>query len=711
MGIRSLFQPQPTLTPGQVSRGLRWMTVDGAATMGFGSITGSGILAAFALLLGANNLQIGILAALPFMTMPLQVVTVAVVERFRRRKMIAIPVWLAAEAVWIPIALIPVFMDIPSGEAVSLLLGFIALRGMLTAVQAAAWNSWLRDLVPQQVLGAVFATRLRYATMAAMAFGLGAAFFVDYWKDRSESPDQAIGYTIVILAGALILGFASPVARLFIPEPLMQQPTGPRRSLVSMLLEPFRDPEFRPLLRFQFMWHLALNLATPFFAVYLLQRLGLPLSAVIGFTVLSQAFYLLFLRVWGPMADRYGSKSVLSVSASLYLVVILGWTFTTLPERYFLTIPLLIVLHALAGSAAAGVTLTTGTIGMKLAPEGKATSYLAATSIVASLGAGIGPLIGGHFADYFSVRTLALDFLWTDPDGTTTLPALSLTGFDFLFGITFILGLITLGGLTVLRERGAVSREVVVEALMAPMQRVSRPMSTVPGLSYLTQFPYSYLRHVPGIDVAIGVTGYQAAEAARAATTAASRGQSTAAQLVEAVESSISELWHAGARVQHDAALVARRAVHAGAEVEPLIAELARHTMRGVLHGRHDVAGDLHRLTRGALEGIVQGLQSAPDFEPEEIFWASGYGAAQGAIEAGGDAAAAAGAAVEAAAELASEVGIEPGRAAAVTGRGAIRAAEQLSADRSAEVERAVSDAQARHGAGNGSSDSAGRRS
>ena len=523
MGFGKFFRPESSLTKKQVNRGLRWLTVESAATMGFGSITGSGILASFALLLGANNLQIGVLAALPFMTVPVQILTVALVERFRRRKLIAIPVWFAAETVWIPIALIPIFMDVPSGQAVSLLLGFIALRGMLSAVQAAAWNSWVRDLVPQKILGAVFAERLKYATVAAMAFGLGAAFFVDYWKGQSEGSDQIIGYTIVILVGVLLLGFTSPLARLFIPEPKMLQPTETRTSILATLLEPFRDQEFRPLLRFQFMWQLALNLATPFFAVYLLQRLGMPLSAVIGFTVLSQVFNLLFLRVWGPMADRYGSKSVLSVSASLYLIVILGWTFTTLPERYFLTLPLLIILHALAGAAASGVTITTGTIGMKLAPEGKATAYLAATSIAASFGAGIGPLIGGRFADYFMVRTLSLDFLWAGPNGTTTLPALSLTGFDFLFGITFVLGLITLSGLAALREHGAVDREVVVEALMAPIQRMSRPMSTVPGLSYLAQFPYSYLRNVPGIDVAIGVTGYQAAEAARAPTAETNR--------------------------------------------------------------------------------------------------------------------------------------------------------------------------------------------
>ncbi len=51
------------------------------------------------------------------------------------------------------------------------------------------------------------------------------------------------------------------------------------------------------------MWNFALNLAVPFFAVYMLTRLGLSLPTVIGFTMLSQITNVLFARVWGAMAD------------------------------------------------------------------------------------------------------------------------------------------------------------------------------------------------------------------------------------------------------------------------------------------------------------------------------------------------------------------------------------------------------------------------
>ena len=96
--------------------------------MGFGSIAGSGFLAAYALILGASNFQIGILAALPFLAQPTQIFMVALVERLRMRKALAVTTWALALSVWIPIALIPFLMDVPGALSVSALLGLVALQ-------------------------------------------------------------------------------------------------------------------------------------------------------------------------------------------------------------------------------------------------------------------------------------------------------------------------------------------------------------------------------------------------------------------------------------------------------------------------------------------------------------------------------------------------------------------------------------------------------
>ena len=83
----AFLQPKPTLSEDEVRSGLRALTLQGTAMMGFEAVASGGFLAAYALSLGASNSQIGVLAALPFIMQPLQIAGISLVERVRKRKL------------------------------------------------------------------------------------------------------------------------------------------------------------------------------------------------------------------------------------------------------------------------------------------------------------------------------------------------------------------------------------------------------------------------------------------------------------------------------------------------------------------------------------------------------------------------------------------------------------------------------------------------
>ena len=642
--------------------------------MGFGSIAGSGFLAAYALLMGANNFQIGVLAALPFLVQPTQILVITLVERLKTRKLIAVSTWAISQAIWIPTALIPVFMEIPSALSVSALLGLVAIRSLLAAACNAGYNSWLRDLVPSNVMGGFFSRRLTLATVASIVFGLGASFFVDFWNTQNPGDAGVYGYTIAILAGAIFIGMASPVFMALVPEPLMQTPIGGRTSMKDSLMMPLRDKNFRQLMNFLFFRGFTANLAIPFFAVYMLDRLGLSLTAVIALTVVSQLTNILFLRVWGPMADRLGSKAVLSVCTSLLLLVILGWTFTTLPDRYFLTIPLLVILHVFAGIAIAGINIATGVIGMKLAPADNAAPYLAGASLATNLGAGLAPLIGGRFADFFSVRTFSVSVGWIDPTRTVDLPALHLTGYDFLFVVAFALGIAAMNTLTTIREEGEVDREAVMDELLAGSTDMTRAVSSVPGLRFAAQFPYSYLRHVPGMDVAVGVTAYQLASSTRAAVVAAGRGGASAENIARTVSSAV------------------RNTTEPVAGLGDAGAEVALHAARGVLHAAGDAEENIETLARGALLGPTRALSRTVE-SPLYALGGAAQGIVRGAHEAGADLRRAVVATLDSAREASYRLDLSEREAMESAAESALEEAQEIGPEAVAEVRQAISSA------------------
>jgi hypothetical protein len=63
-----------------------------------------------------------------------------------------------------------------------------------------------------------------------------------------------------------------------------------------------------------------------FFMVYMLKRLGLSISFIIGLSIVSQMMNFLFLKIWGRYTDRFSNKSVLAISGPLFIASILAWT-------------------------------------------------------------------------------------------------------------------------------------------------------------------------------------------------------------------------------------------------------------------------------------------------------------------------------------------------------------------------------------------------
>lgn len=668
--LSSLFAPQPSISEPELKGGLRMMSLQSATSMGFASITTGGVMASYALTLGANNLQIGALAAIPFVMQLLQLPCVALVERVRRRKLIAVVTWFVAQGFWIPIGLIPVFLPVPGQTAIGLLLILMAIRAAFSAATNCCWNSWLKDLIPRQSLNSTMARRMIITTAVSAVVGLGGALFLDWWRDRF--PDAiADGYVWLLVTGAIFIGLASPIFMAQVPEPMMPPREGNQLSLREVVSIPLRDANFRRLARFLFVWTFASNLAIPFFAVYMLRRLDMSLTHVMLLTMLSQVSNLVLLRLWGPLADRFGSKAVLSLSISIYLIVFVGWAFTTLPERHAFTLPLLVALHVLIGVATAGVSFTTTTIGMKLAPPGNATPYLAVSSLAINIGTGLGPLVGGPLGDYFSQRTLSLTFNWVAPSQSIELPAFNVTGFDFLFLISFLLGLVATAFLSRVREEGEVTRELVMAELWEQTRAQFRTVSSAPRFGLLGEFPASIVRRIPGLDVAVGVTAYQLASMMQATVSAVGHGRRALSSLSEKVSDALSDL------------------IGSDTDIDTVASELSRHTIRGAIQAADTDPDECAQIATETVKGVCQSLKKTAA-SSSVVLYGAGYGAVQGAIEIHTSVRAAVSGAIAGARQVATHAGLAEAQAEAAVAQGVLSAVEAIAPDSLDSVEQDI---------------------
>jgi MFS family permease len=484
--LRMRLRPDSTVTPEDLERGKRALVKDAAWASMVGALYGGVILVGFALELGATPWHIGVLAAIPFLAQVAQLPAIALIERLRERKRIAVVAVSISRVIICLLALVALIPD--PRVALYTLLGAQVCITLFGSVGGCSINAWLHQLLAAKGLGALFSRRLFWSTVLASLGALAAGYAVQHWPGAERLHAYALSF-----AAAGIVGFISVYYLATVPEPVMQR-TGPPTPLLAMLRAPFFDPQFRRVITFMASWNFASNLAAPFVTVYLLKQLGYGIDTVTTLWIASQVANALTLYLWGRLSDRLSNKAILAVALPASLGCLIALPFAGIPEPHALTLPLLYFIHIVMGAASGGTALATGNLGLKLAPQGSGTSYLAAVGFAGAGAGGVAALAGGALADWFSARQLSLLVHWTAPGAAHEIIVMNFRHWEFLFGVSFLCGWYVLHALSRIQEGPEHSERVVVQEFLNEASRSIAQLSPSDGLRDVLLFPLGRLR-------------------------------------------------------------------------------------------------------------------------------------------------------------------------------------------------------------------------
>ncbi len=351
-------------------------------------LVGGTYLTAFALLLGADPLHIGLIASLPALANLLQIVGSYLVQRTGQRKRLTIIFSLFSRLAWLMILPLPWLVFGLEIQGIWILISLLAVSNIFGALAGAAWLSWLTDLVPSRLRGRFLSRRSMIAGVAGMTITLLAGHFLDIWNSIYTSPrDASLGIVILFSVG-VTAGLWSQVWLGRIPDYPLARAQKP--AFWGSLREPLRDTNFRAFLVFSFMWAAMVGLSSPFFAVHMITYLAIPFSIIAALSVVSGAFNILGLRIWGRMTDESGAKPFLRLCCLGAGILPLVWLLAR-PEAYLILWPL----HAVIGLAWAGIGLTTSALLMNMAPQGNNAVYFALYAAVSGISGALAPMLGG----------------------------------------------------------------------------------------------------------------------------------------------------------------------------------------------------------------------------------------------------------------------------------------------------------------------------
>ncbi len=358
-------------------RNLRWFSVNGL----FAQVTDSIALtyvALFVLSLGASSAEIGWMTALSSLSAALLLLPAGVLaERRDRRLFICLSLGGAARFILLLLALAPLVFRGPALVAVAI--GLVVVREALANMPLPAWTALTADLVPLAWRGRYFGARNFAMGLAGIVTTLAAGVLIAQWGGT-------LGYQLALGVAALaglftILSFA----RLQPPASAAAEGAAVPAVRWRQLLAP---APFWAFAGTAFLWNFALNLAGPFFTVYVIEGLKGDAGAVGLLTATTALSSLPGLRVFGALSDRWGPRRVQLLTGLLIPGLPFAWLLATSPYH-----PALI--NIAGGFLWAGFQLASFNLLLDITPEALRPRYTAIYQMVVMGALAAGAAAGG----------------------------------------------------------------------------------------------------------------------------------------------------------------------------------------------------------------------------------------------------------------------------------------------------------------------------
>jgi MFS family permease len=378
----------------EVKQNLRWFWFDGLFAAASDNIILT-YLVLYLLSLGASGTQIGLMSSFSSLTAALLLLPGAfLVERFGRRKQITLTSGGGlARLVVLMLALLPLFLGNECLVIVAIALS--VTRDALNNLSFPAWMSLTGDIVPLEIRGRYFGSRNFIMGIAGMV----TILLVGEWITRTEKP---LGYQLAI-GLAFLLGLASTYSFSRLKDPADLQPSmqPPSLSLPRLLRDVRTHPIFLSLCATGFLWNFSINVAGPFFSVYMVQDLKATATMVGISSIVGNFCRLIVQRKVGELTDRWGPRRVQLISMIFIPIVPTLWAFSTAMWQIYL-------IEILAGILWGAFNLAAFNFLLSLIPEDQRARYSALYQITVTLALAAGAALGSWVITLWGYRGVFL---------------------------------------------------------------------------------------------------------------------------------------------------------------------------------------------------------------------------------------------------------------------------------------------------------------
>lgn len=337
----------------------------------------------------------GVLAAVPFAGVLLQLPTSYFIDRYGHHKRVFITAGIIHRSIWILIGLIPWLLT--GGWSWAAFLGGVFFSSAANNVSGPVWITWMSELVPPRIRGRFFSLRSQAGQMVGLAVTVSVGWMLDHAAARGGHMPQ--GLIALLFAVAGLAGIVDFLFFLRVPPPAAKA-ARQDVSLLAMVREPLADRNFRRFLGFiatmtfgtaftgQFIWLFLFDVA---------KMSNTRASILCGVVPLILA--MIAARIWGRVLDRVGRKPVLTICSLCVIHGAFTWVFVQGPHWWLGYIGIVIASMAWPGVEFANFNMLLS-MGDSMRGRRHGSSYVAICSFVTALSGMVSGLFGGAVAQW-----------------------------------------------------------------------------------------------------------------------------------------------------------------------------------------------------------------------------------------------------------------------------------------------------------------------
>jgi MFS family permease len=372
-----------------VKEGVAWST---------SNALGPSYIAPYAIALNANNLQIGLLTSVPILAANLSEVRAPkLMEKMTRKRIVTVGDFIQA-LMLLPIASLAFIYPIVGPNSLiapTILILLYTIYLMLNSFTNPAWSSWMGDLVREKERGRFFSRRNVFTGIASISAMFVAGVFLNLL-----TPKQALfGFATLFVLASIALFISWHYFRKQY-EPKFKYKDEFYFSFASFLKR-MKNNNFGRFTIYVSLMVFALNLANPFFAVYMLRQLHFGYLTFVAITLSSSIATVVSMRLWGRFSDRYGNLLVLRTCGFLVPLAPILWLFSINPIY-------LAGVQALAGVFWGGFNLAASNYIYDCVSQQRRGICFAYSDALNGIGIFLGATVGGLIATYVNVGFISI---------------------------------------------------------------------------------------------------------------------------------------------------------------------------------------------------------------------------------------------------------------------------------------------------------------